>query len=100
MIMRLIRVIPGLTILFATLAQAQSGTLHGVEASDINRGADRAQTFSSSPTGDGGRKTRFRRPCRDGAGAGRQPNRRKDRLHEILDDVSALPTPAKGSSSS
>jgi putative endopeptidase len=95
--MRLIRVIPGLTILFATLAQAQSGTLHGIEASDINRGADPCTDFFEFANG----KWRAENPI---PAAMPRWSRRwaaaesaKDRLHEILDDVSALPTPAKGS---
>jgi putative endopeptidase len=95
--MRFIRVIPGVMILFATLAQAQSGTLRGIEASDINRGADPCTDFFEFANG----KWRAENPI---PAAMPRWSRRwaaaesaKDHLHEILDDVSALPTPAKGS---
>ncbi len=95
--MRFIRLVPILTCACMTLAQAQSGSLRGIEASDINRAADPCTDFYDFANG----KWRAENPIppemprwsrRWAAGESA-----KDRLHEILTDVSALPPQPKGS---
>src|SRR5262245_12312408 len=95
--MRTSRVIVIVAVLSATLLQAQSGTLRGVEATDINRSADACSDFFEFANG----KWRAENPI---PAAMPRWSRRwaagetaKDRLHEILDQVSALPAQPKGS---
>src|SRR6058998_3559063 len=91
------RLVSVLTLLLTSLVQAQSGTLRGIEAADINRGADPCTDFYDFANG----KWRAENPIP--ASMPRWSRRwaagesAKDRLHEILDEVSALPSQPKGS---
>src|SRR5262245_5466775 len=95
--MRTSRVIVIVAVLAATLLQAQSGTLRGVEATDINRSVDACSDFFEFANG----KWRAENPI---PAAMPRWSRRwaagetaKDRLHDILDQVSAASGQAKGS---
>ena len=95
--MRTSRVILIIAVLSATLAQAQSGTLRGIEVADINRSVDACSDFFEFGNG----KWRAENPI---PAAMPRWSRRwaageaaKDRLHEILDQVSAIPAQPKGS---
>jgi putative endopeptidase len=95
--MRVSRVIPVFAVLSAALVQAQSGTLRGIEVADINRSVVACSDFYEFANG----KWRAENPI---PAAMPRWSRRwaageaaKDRLHEILDQVSALPAQPKGS---
>ena len=95
--MRISRAIPLFAVLSATLVQAQSGTLRGVEAGDVNRSVDACSDFYEFANG----KWRAENPI---PAAMPRWSRRwaageaaKDRLHEILDQVSTLAGQPKGS---
>src|SRR6478672_11691679 len=95
--MRLIRTVPIMAALLVSLAQAQSGTLHGVEVADIDRSADACTDFYQFANG------RWRAENPIPASMPRWSRRwaageaAKDRLHDILTEVSALPAQPKGS---
>ena len=95
--MRISRVILVFALLSSALVQGQSGTLRGIEAADVNRGADACSDFYEFANG----KWRSDNPI---PAAMPRWSRRwaagetaKDRLHEILDQVAALPAQPKGS---
>ena len=94
---RLIQIIAVVTALAAAVAQEQSGTLRGIEPADIDRKADACTDFFQFANG------RWRAENPIPAAMPRWSRRwaagesAKDRLHEILNEVSATPTPAKGS---
>jgi putative endopeptidase len=95
--MRTSRVILIIAVLSAALAEAQSGTLRGIEVADINRSVNACADFFEFANG----KWRAENPI---PAAMPRWSRRwaageaaKDRLHEILDQVSAVPAQAKGS---
>jgi putative endopeptidase len=95
--MRLIRTVPIITALLTSLAQAQSGTLRGIEVADIDRSADACTDFYQFANG------RWRAENPIPASMPRWSRRwaageaAKDHLHDILTEVSALPAQAKGS---
>ena len=95
--MRAIRVVPLIAALSVTLLQAQSGTLRGIETSDIDRSADACTDFFQFANG------RWRAENPIPAAMPRWSRRwaageaAKDRLHEILDQVSTLTNQPKGS---
>jgi endothelin-converting enzyme/putative endopeptidase len=95
--MRVIRIVPVLAALSVALLEAQSGTLRGIDPSDIDRAADACTDFYQFANG----KWRAENPI---PAAMPRWSRRwaageaaKDRLHEILTQVSALPSQPKGS---
>lgn len=95
--MRLSRCLVALGLLSATLAQAQSSPLRGIEVADINRGADACGDFYEFANG------RWRADNPIPAAMSRWSRRwaagesAKDRLHEILDEASAVPNHTRGS---
>jgi len=95
--MRAIRIVSVVAALSVALLQAQSNALRGIEPSDIDRTADACTDFYQFANG----KWRSENPV---SAAMRRWSRRwaaaeaaKDRLHEILTEVSALPAQPKGS---
>jgi len=95
--MRAIRIVSVVAALSVALLQAQSNALRGIEPSDIDRTADACTDFYQFANG----KWRSENPV---PAAMRRWSRRwaaaeaaKDRLHEILTEVSALPAQPKGS---
>ena len=95
--MRFIRVFPIIAALSVALAQAQSGTLRSVEPADIDRSADACTDFYQFANG------RWRAENPIPAAMPRWSRRwaagesAKDRLHEILTEVSSLQPQPKGS---
>ena len=95
--MRVIRIVPVVAALSVVLLQAQSGTLRGIDPSDIDRTADACGDFYQFANGKWRAENaipatmpRWSRRWAAGESA-------KDRLHEILTQVSALPSQPKGS---
>ena len=94
--MPFIRVVP-IVALFVALAQAQSGTLRGIDPSDIDRSADACADFYQFANG------RWRAENPIPATMPRWSRRwaagevSKDRLHDILTEASTLPAQPKGS---
>src|SRR6188508_1395639 len=95
--MRLLRIAPRIAMLSVALAQAQSGALLGIEPADIDRTADACTDFYQFANGKWrtdhpipAAMPRWSRRWAAGESA-------KDRLHEILTEVSALPAQPKGS---
>jgi len=95
--MRAIRIVSVVAALSVALLQAQSNALRGIEPSDIDRTADACTDFYQFANG----KWRSENPV---PAAMPRWSRRwaaaeaaKDRLHEILTEVSALPAQPKGS---
>jgi endothelin-converting enzyme/putative endopeptidase len=95
--MRFIRVIPILGVLSMAIAQEPSSPLRGIETADIERNADACTDFYQFANG------RWRTENPIPAAMPRWSRRwaagetAKDRLHEILTEVSALPAQPKGS---
>jgi endothelin-converting enzyme/putative endopeptidase len=95
--MRTIRCLVALGLLSAALAQAQSSPLRGIEVADVNRGADACGDFYEFANG------RWRADNPIPAAMSRWSRRwaagesAKDRLHEILDEASAVPNHTRGS---
>ncbi len=93
----MIRVVPVIAALSVALVQAQSGTLRGIEPGDIDRSADACTDFYQFANG------RWRADNPIPAAMPRWSRRwaageaAKDRLHEILNEVAALPAQPKGS---
>src|SRR4051812_38717055 len=95
--MRFIRVVPIIAALLVALARAQSGPLRGIEAADIDRSAEACTDFYQFANGrwraDNPIPATMPRWSRRFAAA----EAAKDRLQEILTEVSALPAQPKGS---
>jgi putative endopeptidase len=95
--MRFTRAIPIIAVVFLTLAQAQNPALRGIDAADIDRSADACADFYQFANG------RWRAENPIPAAMPRWSRRwaageaAKDRLHEILTEVSAMPAPPRGS---
>ncbi len=95
--MRFFRVVPIIAALLVALVRAQSETLRGIEAVDIDRSADACTDFYQFANGRWRTENpipsampRWSRRWAAGEAA-------KDRLHGILTEVSTLPAPPKGS---
>ncbi len=95
--MRFIRVMPILALLSVALAQEPTSPLRGIETADIERSADACTDFYQFANG------RWRAENPIPAAMPRWSRRwaageaAKDRLHEILTEVSALPAQPQGS---
>ena len=95
--MRTIGCLVALGLLSTALAQAQSSPLRGIEVADINRSADACGDFYEFANGQWradnpipAAMSRWSRRWAAGETA-------KDRLHEILDEASAVPNHTRGS---
>jgi putative endopeptidase len=95
--MRLTRAIAIIAVLFVPFVQAQNGALGGVESADIDRSADACTDFYQFANGrwraDNPIPAAMPRWSRRWAGG----EAAKDRLHDILTEISALPAQPKGS---
>ncbi len=98
--MRISRVILVFALLSSALVQGQSGTLRGIEAADVNRGADACSDFFEFANGtwraDNPIPASMPRWSRRWA-AGEAT---KDQLHEILEEAAARQGSAEGQRSS
>src|SRR3954466_14479953 len=96
-LMRLIRTVPIMAALLVSLAQAQSGTLRGIEVADIDRSADACTDFYQFANGRWRAENAIPASMPRGSRRWAAGEAAKDRLHDILTEVSAVPAPAKGS---